>query len=83
MGSDAWAIAVVSWPLFPLVQQTNHSQINLPEISFHMRISSIVVVNFIDWRQTAWIQFQLCHLFIYFLKKKLFYLFIFGCVGSL
>ena len=57
----AWVLAVVFWPaLFPLVQQANHCQVNLPEISFHMRVSSVAMVKFIDWRQVTWVQFQLC-----------------------
>lgn len=62
-GSDAWVIPVSSfWLLVPLVQQTIYSQTNLPEISFHVRSSSIVVVRCTDWRQAAWVLFQLCHL---------------------
>lgn len=60
-GAGAWIIAVVFWLLLRLVHQTNHSQISLTEISFHMRISSVVVVRCTDWRQPGFSSISAIH----------------------
>lgn len=39
-----------------------YNLINLPEIPFHMKSSSIAAVRCTDWSQTAWVLFQRCHL---------------------
>lgn len=50
LGSDTWILAIVFWPLWPLDHQTNHSQTNLPKMSWHMRVGSIVMTGCADWR---------------------------------
>lgn len=48
--------------LFPLSSAKVYNLINLPEIPFHMKSSSIAAVRCTDWSQTAWVLFQRCHL---------------------